>query len=315
MAKTKDPEIRLSQGAFIAIIAVVALLLVGFNQGWFTGNAEVPEDSEETETETGVPMTIVPAIEKTKIYVSAYDNADYEDDSQKNRVAGESQIIKSGNVIETLNTSASTGVASTAEFNGGDEITFVADAPNYYANYKVAKITETLQPFEVMIQESAVPDVYTEDDSGDTVSTITLDQNDVSKTHTLVIERPGDTTSYQLCGIAADFDDDQIEIRVKDKTGSFVEGDKNLDDKYDNLDTNGADMVWEYDEPIMDFDSVTIDFVVGTAKDVDPSATNLTLTVFDCENNLQNGKVVYTSEDSADADVGLANIEEVIAIN
>ena len=307
----KQPEVRLSQGAVIGIVAIIALVAVGFNQGWF-GGSDAPEEPETTPT--GVPLTVVPAIEKTKIYVSAFDMADFEGEAQKNRVAGTADLIKSGNVLETMNTSGTTGAASTAEFNGADSVTVLADATNYYAHAETAAISETLQPFEVNIKAAATPDVYVEDDSGDAATTITLSTNDVSKTHTLVVERPGDDTYYQLCGVAADYDDEAIELRVKDLSGSFVEGSNDLDDVYDALDTAGADFVWEYDEAIMNFDVVEIDFVVGTAKDIDPSGINMTLTVFDCEENLQNGEIVYTSEDSADSDVGLTNVDEIIAI-
>lgn len=312
MAK-KGPEIRMSQGAAVAVVAIVVLAIIGVNAGWF-GAKEAPV-VEPTETPTGVPLTVVPAIEKTKIYVSTFDMADYEGEGQKNRVAGTADLIKSGNVLETVNTSTSTGVASTAEFNGGDMVTVLGDATNYYAYSEAANIEETLQPFEVGIKAAATPTVEILDDKKDNLTsmTITLDTNDVSKTHYVSVERPGDDTWYQLCGIGADYDDEQIDLRVKDKSGSFVEGENDLDETYDYLDGVGVDFVWEFDEPIKNFDEEEIAFVVGTAKDVDPSTT-LLLYVFDCEHNLQNGEIVYSNEDSADADVGLANVMRNITI-
>jgi len=309
----KKPEIRLSQNTALVIAAVAILAVFGFSQGWFDASDAEPV---ETVTPEGVPFSVVPAIEKTKIYVSAFDQADFDGETQKNRVAGSADLIKSGNVLETVNTSTSTGVSSTAEFNGADMVTVLADATNYYAHAEAASITETLQPFEVQIKAAATPDTAILDDKRDELSapyTITLATNDVSKTHYINVERPGDDAWYQLCGVAADYDDEMIDVRVN-VDGSFVEGNNDLDDAYDALDTAGADFVWDYDMPIMDFDEVEIPFVVGTAKDVNPSAMNLTVTVFDCEENLQNGEIVYTNEDSADADLGLSNIEQVIAI-
>lgn len=317
----KQPEVRLSQTAVIAIIAILAVAMFGAFNGWFdkaapttpTGNVVVGDDGKETI----VPLSVVPAIEKTKIYVSGYDLADFEGENQKNLVAGTADVIKSGNVLETVTTSASTGVATTAEFNGGDKVIVLATASGYYANDGTMTVDETLKPIEIAIADAATPDVYVNDDNGNelTSGNITLDTNDVSKTHTIVIERPGDDTFYQFCGIGADFDDDYLDVRVKVGT-SFTEGTSaDLDAAHDALDVAGIDKVWDINMPISNFDSIEIPFVIGTAKDVDPSAKVVSFHVYDCEKNLQSGKIVYTNEDAADADVGLANIVANITIN
>lgn len=308
----KGPEIRISQTA--GVVMVIAILALAAWAGGLFDKEEAPAPLVP-EVTPGVPLTVVPAIEKTKVYVSTYDMADFEGEGQKNRVAGTVDLIKSGNVLETVNTTTSTGVASTAEFNGGDSVTALGDATNYYAHAETATVGETLQPFEIAIKAAATPTVEILDDKRDnlTAMSITLDTNDVSKTHYVSVERPGDDSWYQLCGVGADYDDDQIDVRVKDKTGSFVEGENDLDEIYDFLDAAGVDFVWAYDEPIKNFDGVEIAFVVGTAKDVDASGT-LLFYVFDCEENLQNGVIVETNEDSADADVGLTNVMRNITI-
>jgi hypothetical protein len=307
----RKSEVRMGEGSLVLIVIAVIVAVVGSQAGWFS---TADADPAPVTTPTGTPLSVVPAIEKTKIYVSGFDMADFDGEGQNNRVAGTADLIKSGTVLETVTTLTTTGAASTSEFNGGDKITALIDASGYYANAVSADITETLQPFEAYIKDAATPDVYIEDDSGDLLVNITLDTNDVSKTHTLVIERPGDDTYYQLCGVAADYDDEKVEVRVKDLSGSYVEGENDLDDKYDALDAEGFDFVWDYEQEIKNFDAIEIDFVVGTAKDVNPGELNITMTVFDCEWNLQSGELVYENEDASDNDVGITNINETINI-
>jgi hypothetical protein len=313
----KNTEFRMTSGQALLAIGVVLVLIVGAFSGWFAPKSTTPT-TPTTTTPGGVsvPLSVVPAIEKTKVYLSTFSQGDFDRDAQKNRVAGYATLIKSGTSIETDNTSASTAVASTAEFNGGDVVTVLAGGSGYYTNaVEAVPVTETLQPFEVMIKAANAPTISLLDDRLDEYDgNLTLDTNDVSKVQTIRVERPGDKNWYQLCGIAAEFDDNILDVRFK-VGDSFVKGTTDLTEKYDNLKTAGADMVWVFDTPIKNFDSKDIPFVVGTAKDEDPSAEPLTITVFDCEKNLQSGKIVYTSETAADADVGLANTDVAMLIN
>jgi hypothetical protein len=311
---SKKPEVRMSEGTAAFLVIAVLAVVIGSFTGWFgiADNAAptMPTDDEDKP----VALQLVPAIEKTKVYASTFDAADFEGEQQQNRVAGTMTLIKSGVAIDTVTTLTTGAAASTAEFNGGDKIIALGDASGYYASATDAiTVKETLQPFDVMIKAAGTPTVYIEDENGNTANTTTLAANEVSKRFSLVVERPGDDTYYQMCGIAADYDDEVIEPRVK-IGGSYEVGMTNLDNEFDALDTLGYDAVWELDQPIKNFDELTIDFIVGTEKDVDPSAEALTFVVFDCEENLQNGKIVYTSEDSSDADVGLANIATAFTI-
>lgn len=320
MAK-KSTEVRFSQNTII-VLAVIAVLAWGWNSGWFEGGAadvtgDMTAEAGEEAATGGTTLQVVPQIEKTKIYASTYDLADYEGEKQKNRVNGTADVIKSGNVLETITTTTSSGAASTVEVNGGDKITMLGDATGYYAAaVEDVTITQTLQPFEVFIKDANTPDTSILDDQRDTLSpqNITLDTNDVSKTHYIKVERPGDDTYYNLCGVAANFDDDQIDPRVKDDSGSYTDGEE-LGDDHDAIDNLGYDKYWDVDQPLMNFDEVEIPFVVGTADDVDPTGETLSFLVYDCEWNLQNGEIVYTNENAGDSDVGLANIELNITVN
>lgn len=306
---------RISEQAGIFLVVLFLAVVVGSFTNWFgmaATPAAVPNVGEDG---TPATLTLIPAIEKTKIYLTAFDAADFEGEGQQNRIAGTMDLIKSGNVIDTVTTVTTGGAASTAEFNGGDKVIALADATGYYAAASDAVvIEETLQPISVSLKAAGTPDVSIKDDNGDVAASTTLDANEVSKRHTLLIERPGDDTWYQLCGIAADYNDEVLMPRVK-VGGSYEDGMTDLDESYDALDTLGFDAVWAFDEELKDFDELEIDFLIGTEKDVDPSGDNITFVVFDCEDNLQNGIVVSTSEDSADADVGLANIEAVFTVN
>jgi hypothetical protein len=310
------PEVRMSSTAAVIFVAIVLLVVVGAFSGWFAPKAAAPIIAPTTPS--GQPLSVVPAIEKTKIYVSTFDAGDWERDAQKNRIAGSFDLIKSGNVLETTNTSATSGVSSTAELNGGDVVTVIGDAPSAYADVIEGKaITETLQPFELFPKAASAPTVQTWDDKQNDITgeNLTLLTNEVSKVMYIHLERPGDKKYYQLCGIAMNFDDNYLDIRVKDNSGSYVKGLTDLTDTYDDLKSAGADMVWKFDTTVKNFDMLDVPFVVGTAKDADPAGQSFTYTVFDCEKNLQAGKIVYTSEDSSDNDVGLANIEATISIN
>lgn len=314
----KGTEFRMTSGQALLAVAVVLLVIVGAFSGWFAPKAAVPATTTPTAGGGTVPLQIVPAIEKTKIYVSTFKAGDWERDAQKNRIAGSFELIKSGNVLETTNTSATTGVSSVAELNGGDVVTVLGTAPSAYADVIEDKpIKETLQPFELFVKEAAAPGVFTWDDKKNDVTgdNWTLATNEVSKVHYIHLERPGDKKYYQFCGVAMAFDDNVLDIRVKDSTGSYVKGSTDLTDTYDNLKTAGNNMVWKFDTTIKNFDELEIPFVVGTAKDADPAGQSFTYTVFDCEKNLQAGKIVYTSETSADADTGLANLNATISIN
>ena len=312
----KQPEVRLTSTAAGVFVVIVLLVIVGAFSGWFAPKAAAPTTAPTTPS--GQPLSVVPAIEKTKIYVSTFDAGDWEREAQKNRVAGTFELIKSGNVLETTNTSATTGVSSVAELNGGDVVTVLGDTPTGYADVIENKaISETLQPFELYVRAAAAPTVQTWDDKKNDVTgdNWTLATNEVSKVHYIHIERPGDKNYYQFCGIAMVFDDNILDVRVKDSSGSFVKGLTDLTDTYDNLKTAGATMVWKFDTTVKNFDELDVPFVVGTAKDADPASSSFTYIVFDCEKNLQAGKIVYTSEDSADADTGLANLNATISIN
>lgn len=314
----KKPEVRMSEGTATFLVIAVIAIVVGSFTGWFgfadtASQPQVPTaDDDSTQAQ---PLQLIPAIEKTKVYVSTYDQADFDGEGQKNRVAGEVELIKSGVSLDTV-TSLSTGAApSTAEFNGGDKVIAIGNAAGYYAKATdKVEIDETLKPIEVFVRAASAPSVSIQDNNGNTVSAITLSANEVSKTHTFVIERPGDDTFYQMCGIAADFDDDVIEPRLK-IAGSYEQGKTNLDRDYDFLDSQGMDAVWEIERLIENFDELEVDFLIGTKKNVDPAGINATFHVFDCEENLQNGEIVYTAEDSADNDVGLANIPVVLTVN
>lgn len=312
----KKPEVRMSEGvAAFLVIAVIGVLVGAFTNWYGLGAAkEVPTTPTVTQTQT-TPLQLIPAIEKTKVYVSTYDQADFDGEKQKNRVAGTGELIKSGVSIDTVTTVTTGAAASTAEFNGGDKVILMGTASGYYAHATAkTEISETLQPLEVFIKAAHAPSVSIQDSNGDTATAITLAANEVSKTHTLVIERPGDDTFYQFCGIAANYNDDQIEPRVK-VAGSYETGEKVLADDYDALDTLGYDVVWAFDNPIKNFDELNVDFLVGTGKDINPSGDVLSFVIFDCEENVQNGEIAYTSEDSADVDMGLANIVANITIN
>jgi hypothetical protein len=318
-----QPELRISQGAALAMIAIVALAVIGMNAGWFTTKATptVPGTPTGAATDaTGTPaFQVVPAIEKTKVYVSTIDQADFDGEQQKNRVVGTVQLIKSGNVLESVTTSASTGVASAAEFNGADVVTALGAATAYYPNaLEDVKVTETLQPMEVFIKAAHEPTVSVLDDKQDELTppyTISLSANDVSKTMYVKIERPGDDTWYQFCGIGLDFNDDVLDVQMKDTTGSYTTGITNLFGTYDELDDLGVDNVWAFNSPIKNFDELANAFIVRTARDIDPSGAVIKGYVFDCASNLQNGKIVYTSENAADADVGLAHMQFNITVN
>jgi hypothetical protein len=312
----KTQEFRMTSVQALLAMGVVLVLIVGAFSGWFAPKTPITPTPTTPTAGGAVPLSVVPAIEKTKVYLSTFSQGDFDRDAQKNRVAGYATLIKSGTSIETDNTSASTAVASTAEFNGGDVVTVLAGGSGYYANsVEDVAITQTLQPFEVMIKAAYAPTISLLDDKLDEYDgNLTLATNDVSKVQTIRVERPGDKNWYQLCGIAAEFDDNILDVRFKIGE-SFVKGTTDLTEKYDNLKTAGADMVWALDAPVQNFDTKDIQFVVGTAKDENPSAEPLTITVFDCEKNLQSGKIVYTSETSADADVGLANTDVAMLIN
>lgn len=314
----KQPEIRMSEGTGVFLVVLAIVVVVGSFTNWY-GFADSETSVPTTPTQDGAdqqaPLQLIPAIEKTKVYVSTYDQADFDDEGKKNRVAGTAELIKSGVSIDEVTTLTTGAAASTAEFNGGDRVSALASAPGYYASAtEQIEIDETLKPIEVFMQAAGTPTVGIENDQGDAASTMTLAANEVSKRHAIVIERPGDDTQYNFCGIAANFDDEIVDPRLK-VAGSYEEGLMNLDEDYDALDAAGFDAVWAYDQPIADFDEVEIDFLIGTEKDVDPAGTNVTFSVFDCEQNIQSGEIVYTNEDTADADVGLANIAATITVN
>jgi hypothetical protein len=314
----KKPEVRMSEGTATFLVILVIAVVVGAFTNWYGlagADATPAVPADDSVDAAPAPLQLIPAIEKTKVYLSTYDQADYDGEGQKNRVAGSADLIKSGNVIDTVTTATTGAVASTAEFNGGDKVFALGSASGYYkmASEQVT-VDETLKPIEVFIKAAGTPDVSIEDDNGDTATSMTLAANEVSKRHTLVIERPGDDTWYQFCGIAANYDDEIVEPRVK-VGGSYEEGLTVLDEDYDYLDGLGFDAVWAFDEPLENFDELNIDFLIGTEKDVNPSGVNVTFQVFDCEDNLQNGAIVYTNEDSADADLGLTNINTTITVN
>jgi hypothetical protein len=306
----KETEIRMTQTTFLVLVGILVAAVLLWPKGGVAPMAVAPPTGGANVTPQ-VPVN-APLIEKTKVYLSLYDFADFADDGQKNLVVGTAKLIKSGNLLETVTTSASTGVASTAEFNGGDTFSVLADATSYYADSKEdIKVTETLLPVEVAIKASGAPTVTVEDKNGNTVTHITLGMNDVSEVYNMIVKRPGDDTWFQFCGVAANYDDEQVEYQVKDLTGSFNKGTLDLVDKVDRLDTAGYEAYWDYNKPIKYYDEETVQFFVKAKKDVDPAsggAFNTTLDVVDCEKNLQNGKIVYTPETAANGDVGLADI-------
>lgn len=308
----KGPEVRMSQGTIIAIIAIVGLLVwAPWKDTATTPTGNVVEGQQP-------PLTVVPAIEKTKLYFSTYDAADFEGEKQLNRVAGSADLIKSGNVLEAVTTTTTSGAASASELNGGDVFSAIGDATNYYAGMvKNSKVTETNQPVQIMMRAAATPTVTLLDENKNTVSApyeFNLSTNDVSKTYYVRVERPGDDTWYQMCLVASDYDDDEVQVQVKDKTGSFNKGSLEIQDVYDELHNSGMDAVWKYEQDVQNYDQYDIPFIVKTAKDVDPSATTALLQIVDCEYNLQAGDIVLSNEDASDADVGLANINVSISI-
>lgn len=311
-------QVRMDQWAFIALIAIFVGAVLFWPKGGVAPQAVAPPGGEGTPTTPTGAAVQVPLIEKTKIYLSTYDEADMADDGQKNLVAGTTQLIKSGNLLETVNTNANTGSPSTAEFNGGDKLDVLADAAGYYSNaVEGIVIDETLKPVDVAIKAAAAPTVEVQDKFGNAVASIALGVNDLSEVYKLIVKRPGDDSWFQMCGVAIDYDDEQVEFQVKDLSGSFNKGELDLTDVVDRLDVAGYEAFWEYDKPVKYYDEEEIEFFVKAKKDVDPGAGgafNTTLTVVDCETNLQNGKLVYSAETSADADVGLADIDAVVEI-
>jgi hypothetical protein len=277
----KKPEVRMSEGtAAIMVLALVAVVIGSFT-GWYglADDAAAPAPAPAAPAVGGgaapaptpTPLQLIPAIEKTKLYLSTYDQADFDGEQQKNRVAGTAELIKSGVSIDTVTTATSGAAASTAEFNGGDMVLALGDATNYYASASAeAQVSETLQPFEVFIRAAGTPTVAIEDDNGDAATTMILAANEISKAHTITIERPGDDTFYQLCGVAANYNDEVLDPKVK-VAGSYEDGLLNLDEDFDALDAAGYDAVWEIESVLSNFDEFEIDFLVGTEKDVDPS--------------------------------------------
>lgn len=329
----KNTEVRLSQSTVLAIIAIVAVGLIGWNAGWFEGDSmPTPTGNVVGDTPTmsdgnggtvgqGTPLQLVPAIEKTKVYASTFDQADKLDDAQDNRVTGTMQLIKSGNAIETVSTTTSAGAASSSEFNGGDKLVALADATNYYAKgVEEFTITETLQPVEQYIWAAAAPTLTVLDEDRDELSapySLNLTTDEESQDRYIELERPGEDSRYQFCGVAVDYDDEQVQPFFENAAGNMVEGIKDLNDDYDYFDDRGYDEVWRYDAPIERYDDELIKFFIAAEEGVDPASTgafNITFSVFDCEDNLQNGKVVYTPETFADGDVGLANLNFTIQI-
>lgn len=310
------PEVRMSEGtAAFLVLAVIAVLVGAFTNWYGFGPETVSPDVPQVNDGQVIPLQLIPAIEKTKLYVSTFDQADFTDEAQNNRVNGTMALIKSGVNIDTVTTVTTGAAASTSEFNGGDKVIGLGDASSYYAKATGSNsISETLQPISVFIKAAAAADVYVEDEKQDTITTLNISANEVTKVHSIVIERPGDDAYYQFCGIALDYNDEEIVPQIK-QAGSFVDGLKVLEPLYDVQDAAGNEAVWAFDQTIRNFDTIKVDLIVGTKKDVTPSSQNLTITVFDCEENLQSGEVVYTSEDSADSDVGLANIESIVAVN
>jgi hypothetical protein len=311
----KGPEVRLSMGALIAVIAIIGVFWY-FGSHGTTGTGTTGNVVNEGGEAIG-DVTVAPMIEKTKVYASTYDAADYEGEKQLNRVAGTADLIKSGNVLETITTTTTSGAASAVEMNGNDAFQILGHASGYYAKGSdMQKVTETNQPISVKIRDAATPTVTLLDENKNTISEpyiINLSTNDVSKTYYIRIERPGDDTYYQFCEIAADFNDDYVQVQVLDNTGSFNKGVLDLVDKYDMLHNVGADAVWSFgDATIKDYDQKDIAFLIKTAKDVNPFNVTETLFVVDCEENLQNGKIVYGDESSSDADVGLSNLNLTI---
>jgi hypothetical protein len=309
----KGPEVRMSQGTVFGIIAVIAVVYF-LSTGGFGAKTPVTPSQPGDQP----PLVIVPAIEKTKVYVSTFDAADFAVDKQKNRVAGTADLIKSGNVLETITTTTTSGAASASELNGGDVFSILGVASGYYAEAtENVKVAETNQPVETFIKKAAAASVSLLDENKNTVTgpyEFNLSTNDVSKTYYVRVERPGDKSWYQLCLIASDYNDDLVQVQVKDTTGSYNKGILDLVDQFDNLKNNGMDAVWKYDMPVKNYDQLDIPFIVKTAKDIDPSGTAVVMNVVDCEKNLQGGKIVYSDQDGADADVGLANINLSISI-
>ena len=312
------PEVRMSEGTAAFLVVLVVAALVGAFTNWYGFGAKTTSPTTGNvvdNNQKSTPLQLIPAIEKTKVYVSTFDQADFTVDGQNNRVAGTMDLIKSGVDIDTVTTLTTGAAASTSEFNGGDQLLGLGAASGYYANpTELQTIGQTLQPVSVYIKKQGAPAVYLEDDKQATITTLNLSTNEVSKTMTIVIERPGDRKFYQFCGIAALYNDKALVPKLK-QAGSFVDGTKVFDPLYNVQDAAGYTAVWAFDQPIKNFDSIKIDYIVGTKKDVVIGAQNITFQVFDCESNLQNGKVVYTSEDSANVDVGMPNIDVVQLVN
>jgi len=335
----KQPEVRLTQNTII-VLALLAVLVFGFFRIGGVGGllSLLPGAADEGTPDNGAPdngaptpppvIPDAPAIEKTKLYLSTIDFAEDEDGVDK-LIAGTAKIVKAGNLIETVTTTTSAGAASTAEFNGGDAVEILGDASGYYADTTgPVVVTETLQPFQAVIKEggnvtlSLIDDTLTEVAQGalDTSAllnvSISLDTGEQSDVYTMKMERPGVNSAtggdrfYRFCALAMDYDDDEVQWHVRGSEGTFSAGITDLVDDMDRLDTAGYEAYWDYGlTEIRGFNDLKIDMFVKAKKTtINPAAGVNTITILDCEKNLQSGTVVDTAEDASDSDVGQADM-------
>ena len=298
-------QIRMNETTFAVMAVLVIAALIGAFTGWF-GMTDTPTGAVTAPTEPQQPLQLIPAIEKTNVYLSAFNLEEYERRGQKNWVEGEVMIIKDGIAIgDAIPTSEDNAVKSTQEFNGGDVISIMGNAPGFYAGVtEDVTIDRTLQPIEVFLLPAEPVEVFFEDNRFDPVVDMTIAPEEVSRLHSLVLERPGNRNAYQFCGIAAKYDDSNLELRLG-TNGQLAAGITNLEDKYDYYDNEGFDAVWEFDRVIKNFEELKVNFAVEAKSSAPEDTYTIEFEVFDCEYNFQQGKFVYTSEDRNEQPVGL----------
>ena len=314
MAKSNEKEWRLSQGMGVFLVIAVLVAIIGVSSGWFapttpTGQVTAPPTDR-------APLQLIPAIEKTNVYLSIYDQQEFDRNGQKDWQEGTASIIKSGVLIDPVTTLTTNAAESNVLLNGGDKIRVLANAAGFYAKGTgEIEIKETLQPIEVFLDNQGTPDVYLVDHNNNEVSTMTLMMNEVSRQHSIVVERPGDRSVYQFCGVAAQFDSNEVEPRLK-VGGSYVAGETSLENKFGYFDELGYDAVWTFDQTIKNFDELRVDFLVGTKSNrVPTTGSELVLTVFDCEEVFRGGEIVKSHELSSTQYAGLTPIDLTITFS
>lgn len=320
-------EVRFGATGFL--VAIVVLFLGAM---YFVGGGHNPFAKETAPAPTnpangldaaagtvnGVPLSLVPQIEKTHIYGSTYDAADLADEGKETLVVGTVKVVKGKDVIETITTSASGGVASSGEYNGGDAMQLFGDASGYYAGYvDNLVIDSTNKPAKVEIRDSGLPTInmYTLKSNTNT-TTVTLGTGQTSEKYYVELDSPGADTYFQLCKFAVNQMENESYVYFADATGAFDKGSADMDNSdVDRLQSAGLDRWWADEKVIRDFEQYDKNLIFKASDDtVNPGAATTTIYAIDCEWNLQNGVPVYSSETSANADVGEADLTLAITI-